>query len=102
MSLGKRQKFLSSNQFSPTSVQTPPSTYDWPSLASRKEGALKPAVQMRGVFLGIIYAATICCIPVEMVNCVQCMRVEEMPHTGKRCEKLKLHRAEVIRSEELL
>lgn len=95
MSLGKRQKFLLSNQFSPTSVQTPPSTYDWPSLASRT----KPAVQMRGVFLGIIYAATICCIPVEMVNCVQCVRVEEMPHTGKRCEKLKLHRAEVIRSE---
>lgn len=81
LSLGKRQKFLSSNQFSPTSVQTPPSTYDWPSLASRKEGALKPAVQMRGVFLGIIYAAT---ISLQMVNCVQCMRIEEMLHTGKR------------------
>lgn len=102
MNLGKRQKFLSSNQFSPTSVQTPPSAYDWPSLASRKEGALKPAVQMRGVFLGIIYAATICCVSIVMVNCVQRMRIEEMPHTGKRCEKLKLHRAEVVRSEELL
>lgn len=70
-------------------MQTPPSAYDWPSLASRKEGALKPAVQMRGVFLGIIYAATICCISIEMVNCVQRIRIAEMPHTGKRCEKLK-------------
>lgn len=67
-------------------MQTPPSAYDWPSLASRKEGALKPAVQMRGVFLGIINAAT---ISIEMVNCVQRMRIGEMPHTGKRCEKLK-------------
>lgn len=67
-------------------MQTPPSAYDWPSLASRKEGALKPAVQMRGVFLGIINAAT---ISIEMVNCVQRMRIEEIAHTGRRCEKLK-------------